>query len=239
MSKWENQVKVSLDDIFDDDTKTDEPKKTYSDKSDSEIEELHEEVTEEEDIHEETVYYSSDEQLALDAKGIHLNDAREYHLDTTKKPIWNGKVTNKFKKWLSEKQQSNEIVISTSSMNKEELQMYELLLDEWEEEEKGRFELRVMIEEQIQKYECDLQEALYSIINGLNLDEKLKKLHSKKRKLLTPKDIKRKIAKNTEERTYKAALSWLYKFMEKFTFDFTPSEDDMKHIEKIDELIKD
>ena len=78
---------------------------------------------------------------------------------------------------------------------------------------------------------------------------------------LTPKDIDKKIKEykletqtitNTsdatvtpkliEERsddldTYKNALSWLFKFMDNFKVDFVPSDEDMKNVNKINELI--
>ena len=106
MSKWEDQVKVSLDDIFDsgDNKKTDTKKDSYSKMSNDEINEVYEKVNTQEDPYLEDIneYYSENEQLDLASKGIQLTTAKEYKLDTNKKPIWKNRITNKFKNWLKD-----------------------------------------------------------------------------------------------------------------------------------------
>lgn len=44
--------------------------------------------------------FSDNEQNELLNSGIRLTTAKEYNTETKKKPIWNGKITNKFEKWL-------------------------------------------------------------------------------------------------------------------------------------------
>ena len=187
MSKWEDQVKVSLDSIFDDaddgvdmsnSKKNPDP---YSKMNEDEINEVYDLVNDEAYLEDLDKYYSVGEQMDLASEGIHLTIAKKYHLETGKKPIWKKRVTNKFRDWLKTNYPD----------------LVELLA-----KNKGCTDP-----------ECD-------ILNREKSDEKVEIIEEK---LLT---------------TYEHALTWLYRFMSNLKFvDYTPTDDDLEKIQKIDELV--
>jgi len=237
MSQWENQVKVSLNDIFDDgeDDKQSEKKDTFPDTDDSELEDLEDKIND--FVEYDTTIFSRDEQIELKKNDIAFGIATRYNTETSKKPIWNKKITKKFKTWLENNDDNEDY-----PMNPEELEMYNLLLDEkWKgkDDEKGRFELDIIIKEQIEQNICTRQQALYNIINAFHLDEKLKQSDKKEKKFMTPKELKSKIKENSKIKELMKELTWLYNFMPNLEFvDYVPNDDDMKRIEKIDLIVQ-
>lgn len=75
----------------------------YSEMDNDEINKTFEEITENEYLRDLDDYYSYGEQINLTSKGIQLTVAKEYNIETGKKPIWNNKITNIFKKWIKTK----------------------------------------------------------------------------------------------------------------------------------------
>ena len=193
MSKWEEQVKVSLNSIFDDDnddgvdmSNTKKEPDPYSKMDSSEINEVYNIVNDESYLEDLNDYYSDSEQIDLAGEGIHLTVAKKYHLETGKKPIWKGRVTNKFRDWLK--------------LNFPDL--VKLLNVEEKESKKEK------------KY-----------ITGHEIKAKIKDFH-------TSETIEQKLAINEH------ALAWLFKYMDNLKFgDFVPSDEDIKKIEKINELV--
>lgn len=75
----------------------------YSEMDNDEINKIYEEIKKDEYLRDLDDYYSNEAQIKLASKGIQLNVAKEYNIETGKKPIWKGKITNVFKKWLKTK----------------------------------------------------------------------------------------------------------------------------------------
>lgn len=129
----------------------------------------------------------------------------------------------------------------------EENQMYELLLDEkWDNRTKGIMELDDLIKEQIKTKECNVQQALYNLINIFKLDKKLKKTLLKEEKKETPKKSKTKAKEEKKYITPKEIkksiiyfhhIEFLYNLMsEKMDFVEDPTPEEIKKIETITNL---
>ena len=110
MSKWEDQVKVSLDDIFDNE----------SDGIDTNEEEVDEEDEEDEEDGEYTQsdHFTDVEVEDIVSRGLILILAEQYHGETGKKPIWKDKITNVYKKWMEENYPEEEEEEDTSKGKK-------------------------------------------------------------------------------------------------------------------------
>jgi len=117
-NKWEEQVKVSLDDIFGESNNEDS-------QSNEESEILEEVETENEeyidfvkDLYE---HYSEAERTDLEKFKIPLSFAKEYFIKTEKKPIWNGRITNKFRDWMKKNHSElTEVLSHDNEESKEE-----------------------------------------------------------------------------------------------------------------------
>lgn len=164
-------------------------KDIYSEMSSEELAKKHKEVQNEDNeeyIKDIDDYFTEDEQINLVERRIHLTTAKEYHLETGKKPIWNNKTTQIFLDWLHDNHPDREKYITNNKKEeKETLTPYRKLIKNQKEEEKN----------------------------------------------------KKEEEKNQQLNEYRNLLSWLYEFMEKLKFDFVPTDDEIKIIEDIKELV--
>jgi len=73
----------------------------YSELDNNELNEIYESINgEAEKLKNISEYFTDDEQVELASNGIKLTTAKEYKTETGKDPIYHGKITNIFKKWL-------------------------------------------------------------------------------------------------------------------------------------------
>lgn len=231
---------VDLSHIFEKKETDNTSKDIYSEMSKEELAKKAEEVENEDNeeyIKDIDDYFTEDEQVDLVERGIHLTSAKEYTLETNgKKPVWNNNVTKKFKIWLHKTHPDREkylidddtngkkmltplqIVIQNQKKEKEKKEFKNPFGESWRQEYTNHDVCMICHKERdlVSKYNCTCV-----VCDDVMSEEEYQKITSKE-------------GKNNE--VYNL-LCWLYKFMSKFKFDFVPTDEEIKIIEDIKELI--